>query len=156
MTPLELVRLPPSTGDVRREVRPAARRRPSGRGARRGWLVLIADDAFDVRQMYSEYLTHQGFQVLTAADGAAAFEMAFALRPDVAVLDLAMPRLNGISVTNRLKRHRRTSKIPIIVLTGYAFKAIEQGALEAGAAAFLTKPCLPEDLEEHVRRILES
>jgi two-component system, cell cycle response regulator DivK len=158
MTPLELVRFPPSMQgvphDTGRGPRPAARRSRRGRGAGSGRLVLIADDAFDVRQMYSEYLTHRGFQVLTAADGAAAFEMAFALRPDVAVLDLSMPRLNGISVVHRLKQHPRTSKIPIIMLTGYAFRAIEQGALEAGASAFLTKPCLPEDLEHHVRRVL--
>jgi two-component system, cell cycle response regulator DivK len=71
----------------------------------------------------------------------------------VIVMDLAMPGLNGITATHRLKQHPRTRRIPVIVLTGYAFRAIEQGALEAGADVFLTKPCLPEELELTIRSL---
>jgi CheY-like chemotaxis protein len=70
-------------------------------------------------------------------------------------MDLAMPRLNGISAVHRLKQDARTRDIPVIILTGYAFRAIQQGALEAGADVFLTKPCLPEDLERHVQSLLD-
>jgi CheY-like chemotaxis protein len=105
--------------------------------------------------MYGSYLGFRGFGILTAPDGDAAIEMALARRPDVIVMDLAMPRLNGISAVHRLKQQPRTRNIPVIILTGYAFRAIQQGALEAGADVFLTKPCLPEDLERHIRALLE-
>jgi len=117
--------------------------------------VLVVDDSADTREMYGSYLGHRGFGVLVASDGDAAVQIALAQRPDLIVMDLAMPRLNGISAVHRLKQEPRTRNIPVIILTGYAFRAIQQGALEAGADVFLTKPCLPEDLERHVRSLLE-
>jgi two-component system, cell cycle response regulator DivK len=123
--------------------------------ARRGaGLVLIVDDSIHTRDLYMEYLTFRGLGVVTAADAEAGVALAHTLRPDVIVMDLAMPGLNGITATHRLKQHPRTRRIPVIVLTGYAFRAIEQGALEAGAEVFLTKPCLPEDLEVRIRSLL--
>jgi CheY-like chemotaxis protein len=124
------------------------------RNRRRAGLVLIVDDSLHTRELYTEYLTFRGLGVLTAPDGEAGLSLALTLRPDVIVMDLAMPGLNGITVTHRLKQHPRTRRIPVIVLTGYAFRAIQQGALEAGADVFLTKPCLPEDLERSVRDLL--
>ena len=146
----------------RREHRPRARRisRPPVpasqpaprvlRNRRRAGLVLIVDDSLHTRELYTDYLTFRGLGVLTAPDGEGGLALALAMKPDVIVMDLAMPGLNGITVTHRLKQHPRTRRIPIVVLTGYAFRAIQQGALEAGADAFLTKPCLPEDLERSV------
>jgi CheY-like chemotaxis protein len=92
--------------------------------------------------------------VVTAPDGEAGVALALTMRPDVVVMDLAMPGLNGITATHRLKQDPRTRRTPIVVLTGYAFRAIEQGALEAGADVFLTKPCLPEDLERTLRGVM--
>jgi|SRR5690242_3495833 two-component system, cell cycle response regulator DivK len=137
---------------------PTALPRPrprSGPRARTQRTVLIVDDAVDTREMYGTFLGYRGFGVLTAADGDAGVHTALAQRPDVIVMDLAMPRLNGISAVAQLKQHPRTRAIPVIILTGYAFRAIQQGALEAGADVFLTKPCLPEDLERHVRALLD-
>jgi two-component system cell cycle response regulator DivK len=88
-------------------------------------------------------------------DGEAAIQKAVWSRPDVVVMDLSMPRLDGIGAIQRLKRDARTRQIPVIIFTGYPYKAIEQGALEAGADAFLTKPCLPEDLEQHIQRLID-
>lgn len=124
------------------------------RDLRRAGLVLIVDDSLHTRELYNEYLTFRGFGVLTAPDGESGLALALTTKPDVVVMDLAMPGLNGITATHRLKQHPRTRRIPIIVLTGYAFRAIQQGALEAGADVFLTKPCLPEDLERTVRDLL--
>jgi CheY-like chemotaxis protein len=123
------------------------------RGAHR--LVLIVDDTADTREMYSQYLTSRGFTVLTARDGAFGVDMALRRRPDVIVMDLAMPNVDGITATQRLKREIETRRTPILILTGYPMQAIERGALEAGADVFLTKPCLPEDLEQHVQRLLD-
>jgi two-component system cell cycle response regulator DivK len=133
---------------ARRSSRPAPVRRGAG-------LVLIVDDSMHTRDLYTEYLTFRGLGVVTAAEAETGVALAHTLKPDVIVMDLAMPGLNGITATHRLKQHPRTRRIPVIVLTGYAFRAIEQGALEAGAEVFLTKPCLPEELEGRIRSLLD-
>jgi two-component system cell cycle response regulator DivK len=133
--------------DLLSELRPPRHRR-------RGSLVLIVDDATHTRELYTEYLAARGLGAVSAPDADTALSLARTLRPDVIVMDIAMPGLNGITATQRLKHDPRTRRIPVIILTGFAFRAIEQGALEAGAAAFLTKPCLPEDLELRIRDLL--
>ena len=123
--------------------------------ARRGrGLVLIVDDSLHTRELYTEYLSFRGLAVVSAPEAESGIRLAETLRPDVIVMDIAMPGLNGITATHRLRLNPRTRRIPVIVLTGYAFRAIEHGALEAGADAFLTKPCLPEDLELKIRALL--
>jgi len=92
---------------TRRGRAPSASTRPaSGPRARTQPTVLVVDDAADTREMYGSYLGFRGFGVLTAPDGDAAVETALARHPDVIVMDLAMPRLNGISAVHRLKQHR--------------------------------------------------
>ena len=124
------------------------------RDRKRARLVLIVDDSVHTREMYTEYLTARGLRVISAPDGESGVALTLSMKPDVVVMDLAMPGLNGITATHRLKQHPRTRRTPVIVLTGYAFRAIQQGALEAGADVFLTKPCLPEDLERSVRDLI--
>jgi two-component system cell cycle response regulator DivK len=138
-------------GMVVPEQRASARPSRVQRGA---GLVLIVDDSMPTRELYTEYLTFRGLGVVAAAEAESGMALAHTLKPDVIVMDLAMPGLNGITATHRLKQHPRTRRIPVIVLTGYAFRAIEQGALEAGADVFLTKPCLPEELEVKIRSLL--
>jgi len=117
-------------------------------------LVLIVDDAVDTRELYAAYFRHRGFDALTAPDGDAGIDLAVRTKPDIIVMDLAMPRLSGLSAAHHLKHDPRTGKIPIILLTGYGRRAIEGGAMDKGVDVFVTKPCLPEDLEEHVHRVL--
>jgi CheY-like chemotaxis protein len=124
--------------------------------ARERAVILIVDDTPDGRDIYSLYLQHRGFTVLTARDGNEGVEVARAEQPDLVIMDIAMARLDGIAATKRLKRDARTRRIPVIVLTAYPEKPVQQRAMEAGAAAFLTKPCLPEDLEAHIRRLLKT
>jgi len=126
---------------------------PSDRGA---GLVLIVDDNWDTRELYSLYFRSQGYAVSTAHDGRQGVDLALTSRPDVIVMDLSMPGLDGIAATRKLRRDPRTHRLPILILTGYPARAIQSGALEAGADAFLTKPCLPEDLERQVRRVLDA
>ena len=127
--------------------------RARGRQGRPAPLVLIVDDTVDARELYASYFTAMGLRVVTAQDGEAGIAAAIHYRPDVIVMDLAMPRIDGITATKYLKGHARTRHVPVILLTGYPYKAIENGALEAGADVFLTKPCLPEDLGGHVERL---
>jgi two-component system, cell cycle response regulator DivK len=81
-------------------------------------------------------------------------QVALDSRPDVIVMDLSMPRLDGIEAIRLIKHHTRTRHTPVILLTGYPLEAITQGGLEAGASIFLTKPCLPEELERNIRQAL--
>lgn len=116
-------------------------------------MILVVDDTSDTRELYSLYLSSRGFKVPTARDGLSGFDLACRHQPDVIVMDLSMPGLDGIEATRRLKADPRTSHIPVLLLTAYPLRAVTGGALEAGANAFLTKPCLPDALEQHVRRL---
>ena len=115
---------------------------------------MIVDDSKDARDIYAAYFESRGFGAITARDGEEAIARATSAKPDVIIMDLAMPRMDGVTAIQRLKEERRTRAIPIILLTAYGERAIALGAIEAGAAVFLTKPCPPEDLEEQVRRLL--
>jgi two-component system cell cycle response regulator DivK len=119
-------------------------------------LVLIVDDFDDNRQMYAEYLKYCGFRVAEASNGLEAVEQAIALVPDVVVMDLSLPVLDGWEATRRLKGDARTRHIPVVALTGHALEGHSQGAREAGCDAFLAKPCLPEKLLETVERMLPA
>ena len=123
------------------------------RSSRRRPLILIADDTTDTRELYATYFTSRGFSVITARDGATAIQVALTERPDVIVMDLAMPQFDGITAIQRIKGDARMRRTRVLLLTGYPYGAAERRALEAGADRFLTKPCLPEELERHVRSL---
>jgi CheY-like chemotaxis protein len=115
--------------------------------------LLIVDDAADLRDLYAAYFTMLGFHVTTAHDGESGIAAAQA-QPDVIVMDIAMPRVDGITATRHLKSDQRTQEVPIIVLTAHSRHVIERRAREAGADVVMTKPCFPEDLEAEVQRQL--
>jgi two-component system cell cycle response regulator DivK len=118
--------------------------------------VLVVDDFEDNRAMYAEFLRYSGFDVIEASDGAEAVEKATALQPDVVIMDLSLPIVDGWEAARRLKAERRTRDIPIIALTGHSLERHSQGAREAGCNRFLAKPCLPETLLETVRELLSG
>ncbi len=76
------------------------------------------------------------------------------LLPDIVVMDLSLPVMDGWEATRRLKADERTAAIPVVALTGHALAGISEGAKKAGCDAFVTKPCLPEDLVKEIRKIL--
>jgi CheY-like chemotaxis protein len=117
-------------------------------------LILVVDDFLDNRQMYAEYLAFSGLRVEEAENGHEALEKAFALLPDLIVMDLSLPGIDGWEATRRLKADPRTKRIPVIALTGHALAGHSKGAMDAGCDAFITKPCLPERLLEEVRKTL--
>jgi CheY-like chemotaxis protein len=118
-------------------------------------LILVVDDYEDARQMYAEFLSFSGFEVVEAQSGAEALEIAREVVPDVILMDLSLPGMDGWEATRRLKADERTSHVPVIALTGHALAAYSEGARRAGCDAFVTKPCLPEALVAEVRRLLE-
>ena len=118
-------------------------------------LVLVVEDYQDAREMYAAYLQFSGFEVAEAGNGVEAIEKTQELLPDIVLMDLALPRIDGWEATRRLKNDERTRHIPIVALTGHALAGHAEGAREAGCDAFVTKPCLPDALVAEIKRLLE-
>ena len=117
-------------------------------------LVLLVDDSEDNREVYAQYLSFSGFRVEIAVDGVEAVEKAARIRPDVIVMDLSLPRLDGWEATRQIKSAPATSRIPVIALTGHAVTESKRKALDAGCSGYLTKPCLPDVLVSEIRRLV--
>ena len=118
--------------------------------------VLLVDDYLDAREMYTEYLELSGFDVVQASDGMEALRLAVEAVPDIIVMDLSLPVMDGWEATRRLKADGRTADVPVVALTGHALAGISDGARRAGCDAFVTKPCLPEDLVTEIHRALHK
>jgi two-component system cell cycle response regulator DivK len=114
--------------------------------------ILVIDDDMDARRMYSEYLRVNGCIAFTAADGRSGIDKTNDLCPDVVVLDLAMPKVDGWTVLKHIRESSWTENIPVVVIT--AVGESREAAFQAGADAYLTKPCVPETLWLQVRAIL--
>ncbi len=115
-------------------------------------LVLLVDDYDDAREMYAEFLKISGYRVAEASDGEEALRQASALAPDVILMDLALPVLDGREATRRLKADPATAGIPVAIISGMPPEYVKG----AGADACVTKPCTPEALLAEVKRLLSS
>jgi DNA-binding response OmpR family regulator len=117
-------------------------------------LVLVADDDPDILALVRFRLERDGYEVLSAPDGETALDLALARTPDLALLDVMMPRLNGLEVTRRLREHGPTTGIPIILLTARVQEPDVALGMEAGADDYVTKPFSPQALGERVQAAL--
>jgi DNA-binding response OmpR family regulator len=113
--------------------------------------ILVVDDEPRIVQLVRDYLEHGGFTVLTASDGPAALRSARTGRPDLVVLDLGLPGLDGLDVARSL---RRDGEVPIIMLTARTEESDKLVGLELGADDYLTKPFSPKELVARVRAVL--
>jgi CheY-like chemotaxis protein len=113
--------------------------------------ALVIDDAEDARYIYQHYFEFCGLRVTTASDGAAALVAVARERPDVIVLDLAMPKITGWEVLERLRAEPGTRAIPVVVVSGQQERT---SAIVAGADAYCEKPCLPDQVLSEARRVL--
>ncbi len=116
--------------------------------------VLIVEDYDDAREMYAAYLSSSGFEMQQAANGQDAIRQALEAPPDIVVMDLSMPVMDGWETVRRLRTDERTAGIPVVALTGNVLTEYSRRARQSGFNGFLTKPCLPEDLEAEIRRVL--
>ena len=119
-------------------------------------LVLIVDDVRDIRELYAEYFIHSGLRVALAVDGDHALWKVVLLKPDVVVIDLAMPVMDGAQAIEQIKTRPKTKHIPVVALTGHVSPENLVRARDAGADVVLMKPCTPEDLLAVVQRLLPS
>lgn len=116
--------------------------------------VLVADDESDVRGLIVYRLSRSGYQVVEAVDGEEALALALDLVPDLAVLDVMMPKLDGLEVTRRLRQHEQTRDVPVILLTARAQEADVTRGFEVGADDYLKKPFDPDELLARVRAVI--
>lgn len=114
-------------------------------------LILVVDDEPKIVQLARDYLEHAGFEVLGAGDGRTALDLARTRQPDLIVLDLGLPQMDGLDVTRAL---RKVSEVPIIMLTARAEETDKLVGLELGADDYITKPFSPKELVARVRAVL--
>jgi two-component system phosphate regulon response regulator PhoB len=116
--------------------------------------ILIVDDEQDAAELVAFNLKQSGFQVVTAADGAEALDKVHKHQPDLIVLDVMMPELDGLEVCKLLRRDSATAGIPILMLTAKATEVDRILGLELGADDYVTKPFSPRELVLRVRKLL--
>jgi len=117
-------------------------------------LVLIVEDQQDLRQLYAEELSIGGFEVIQAENGLDAISRTTSQFPDVVVMDLSLPVLDGWEATRRLKADASTAHIPVLALTAHDGSGELQRATKAGCDWFVPKPCSPAALMTEIRRLL--
>lgn len=115
-------------------------------------LVLLVEDDRDTREMYSEFLSHSGMRVAEAASGSGALETVREECPDVVVTDIAMPGMDGLELSRRLRSSAPTRDVPIIAVSGNA----TERARDAGANVVLQKPCAPDYLLHVIEDVLHK
>jgi two-component system, cell cycle response regulator DivK len=121
-----------------------------------GRMILVADDNDDQRALYVDLLSHAGFRVSQARDGAEAIEKARSERPSLILMDVTMPGTSGWNAVRALRNQLDTQAIPIIVITGLAGTRDRDASFAAGSDAYLTKPVMPRQLLEEVRKFLPA
>jgi len=117
-------------------------------------LLLVEDDALN-REMLLRRLQRKGFDVIVAVDGEQAVEMAKQILPDLILMDMQLPKVNGWEATKRLKSGQDTGKIPIVALTAHAMPEDRQRCLEAGCDAYQTKPVEFDSLIATINELLQ-
>jgi DNA-binding response OmpR family regulator len=116
--------------------------------------ILVVDDEPRIVELARDYLEHAGFTVLTASDGPSALQAARSRHPDLVVLDLGLPGLDGLDVTRQLRSGSTTAAVPIVMLTARDDELDKLLGLELGADDYLTKPFSPRELVARVRAVL--
>lgn len=118
--------------------------------------ILVVDDERPILSLLSEYLASKGFQVLTARDGQAGLEVALSAHPDLIVLDVMLPRLDGYAVARALKGDPATAAIPIIIFSTRSSSADQAAFKAAGAELHVLKPFDPEQLLAKILELLPA
>ncbi|OYT73589.1 MAG: response regulator [Chloracidobacterium sp. CP2_5A] len=118
--------------------------------------VLIAEDNADSREILSFELEAEGYDVCAVGDGLSAIEAAASFRPDVIVMDISLPTVDGLEATKRIKAQPGFAKVPVLALTAHAMTEDEARFRAAGCDCYLAKPASPEAVLNVVRRLLAT
>ncbi|ABV33575.1 MULTISPECIES: response regulator transcription factor [Pseudothermotoga] len=120
-----------------------------------GYRVLVVDDSEVLRKIVSFNLIKEGYSVQEAKDGREALEKLRQEKPDLVILDIMMPYIDGFEVLRTMRKDENLKEIPVIMLTAKGGESDPKTALELGANSFLTKPFSPLKLLEEVRRVIQ-
>jgi two-component system cell cycle response regulator DivK len=121
----------------------------------RGRIVYLEDNV-DIQLLYSEYLRAHGYDVECSSHPEPGLKIIAEHLPDLVILDVQLPEIDGIEVTRRLKEDPRTASIPIYALSSYAMDQDKQRALDAGCDVYLIKPLSPAKLLEHINAFFQQ
>ena len=116
--------------------------------------ILVVEDQEDNRRIIRDLLTSTGYELIEATDGAAGVRLAGSARPDLILMDIQLPVLDGHEATRRIKQDPELRHIPIIVVTSYALSGDDNKAMAAGADAYVAKPFSPRQLLATIRKFL--
>lgn len=118
--------------------------------------ILIVDDNQDSRELAVKVLKNRGYQMIEASDGEEALEKALAEKPDLILMDISIPKINGYEVTRRLKSQTDFKATPIIALTAHAMKGDKEKALEAGCDGYISKPINVHELPDQIKSYMKD
>ena len=118
--------------------------------------ILVAEDERDIRELIEFALNFNGHDVLTAVDGVSAWELTLAEQPDLVLLDVRMPRMDGYELCRRIKRSEKLRHIPVAFLSAKGQEAEIQAGLDAGAEEYILKPFSLDQLDQAVARLLNN
>ena len=119
-------------------------------------LILLVDDYVDTLELTAEFLQFKGYDVVTAQDGAAAISEAHAHNPDVVLLDLTLPIVDGLEVMRRLRKDPATAQLRLVAFTAHAIESKAEEARAAGCDGFITKPVAPDEMVKEIERQLHQ
>ena len=116
--------------------------------------VLIVEDQIEMRAINAMYLHHHGYRVLAADNGVDGLRAARETGPDLILMDISLPGMDGLRATEALKHDPATEHIPVLIVTAHPYGSVGQRAVDAGCDGYLTKPCDPRRILQEVRRRL--
>jgi two-component system response regulator MprA len=116
--------------------------------------VLVVDDEYEIRQLLATMLTMMGYQSFMAQDGLDALEKITEYQPDILILDVMMPRMDGLTLCRQLRGAEETAELPIIMLSGKAHQEAIQEGLQAGANRYLVKPTGLDELTRNINEVM--
>ena len=118
-------------------------------------LILIVEDNRDSRELVVKVLKARGYRIIEAVDGEEALRKLTEERPDLVLMDISIPKIDGLEVTRRIKEQEGLRDIPIVALTAHAMKGDREKALQAGCDGYIPKPISVRELPEQVRQFMK-
>ncbi|GAB6183558.1 response regulator [Thermodesulfovibrio hydrogeniphilus] len=118
--------------------------------------ILVVDDNEDSRELVKKILKKQGYEIIEAVDGEDAISKAVAYRPDLILMDISIPKIDGYEATRRLKQRIDFKDTPIIAFTAHAMRGDQEKALEAGCDGYISKPINVREFPEQIKMYLKE
>lgn len=118
--------------------------------------ILIVDDDADIVDLLKAILEMKGYEIIEAFDGREAIEKAYERKPDLILLDIMMPVMDGWEVCQRLKACKKTSHLPVAIVTTRDGRSDRKRAVKEGVADYITKPFQPDDFMQRIKRVLKE